>query len=151
MSEVFFNGSKGKIIVNRDFMQMRRQHLDIYGDTTGIGGNYLWERNNVRLLVIHPFLDFLRRNKRKGMKPEEQAKLHVSNFYVKYDEIQGVVSDRKHKEFHIMTEKEQIKVFFRIAGQYEEFKDFLTEKLGDKFHTRDDVEIIDSVYIENKN
>lgn len=149
MSEtgIFYKG----IGVNRDFMSIVRQYFDIYSTGEGFGWNYIWQRTDKRFPIIHPFLDGIKRKGRADKSTNELMKLHPSNLFLKFDDVQGIVSDAIHKEFHIMTAAEQIKIHFRIYEEFEGFLNYLKSNIADKVHSRDDTEITPSVYIESNN
>jgi hypothetical protein len=149
MSEtgIFYKG----IGINRDFMSIVRQYFDIYSTGEGFGWNYVWQRTDNRFPIIHPFLDGIKRRGRADKSTSELMKLHPGNLFLKFDEVQGIVSDAIHKEFHLITGAEEIKIHFRKYEEFEGFNNFLKNKIADKVHARDDTEIKASVYIENKN
>ena len=149
MSEtgIFYKG----IGVNRDFMSIVRQYFDIYSKDDGFGWNYVWQRTHYRIPILHPILDAIKRRGRANKSTTEMMKLHPSNLFLKFDDVQGIVSDAIHKEFQIMTAAEEIKLHFRNYEEYEGFNNFLISKIADKVHSRDDTEIKPSVYIESNN
>ncbi len=149
MSEtsIFYKG----IGVNRDFMSIVRQYFDIYSKDEGFGWSYVWQRTHYRIPIIHPILDEIKRRGRANKTTSELMKLHPSNLFLKFDDVQGVVSNAIHKEFHIMTATEEIKIHFRNYEEFEGFYNFLKSKIADKVHSRDETEIKPSVYIESNN
>ena len=72
---------------------------------------------------------------------------YEKNFHFSFDDIQGVVTYRDHKEIQLLSVNEQIYFLFRKFEEYDLFVAYLEDKIGEKYFTRDNIDIKDSVYI----
>ena len=107
----------------------------------------MWKRNDYRFPIFHHLKDFLNRRDRGEKTLEESLKEHKHHFHVKFEDVQGVVTDRDHKEIQLLSVKEEMKILIHPYEEYDEFAKILQEKLGDRYFTRDNVDIEDSVYV----
>ncbi len=143
---LFYKG----IYIKREYMPTARKVYDLYITEEGIGANFVWQHNTVRLPIIHPILDSIKRLGRNGKSPEQLIKANPNNLYYKFENIQGIVSDRSHKELQVLTDNEEFKIHFRKIKRFDELIKLLEEKIPDKIHSRDSVKITQSVYLGKK-
>ncbi len=142
-TKLFYN----RVGIFRDSSPVARYFYDVHVFENGLGCYYMWKRNEYRFPLYHHLKDFLARNKRNSLSIDDSVKDHVENLMIKFDDIQGVVTDREHKEIQLLSVQEELKVIFRPYEDYDEFDSFLKDKLGDRYFTRDNVDIEDSVYV----
>lgn len=133
-----------KIAVDRDILNVDRHYYDLYMDNDGFGGNFLWKTGFTWRHPISLIKDSFLRKKYGGMSIEGRLKSNEKNFYIKFEEIQGVVDDDIHKLFEVLTNSELIRLIFRNIGQYDSFSENLSSKLGDKHHKKE-IEVLPSV------
>lgn len=133
--------------VMRDTFPLARIFFDIEIYELGFAGYAVWQNNTFRVPVISHVRDILKRRNRGGKTIEDAVEADERNFYIKYNEVQGIVADGNHKELQLLTSNEQLTILFRYPSQYEEFLGLIEENLKDKIFKRDDTEVTHSVYI----
>jgi len=142
------------VSISRNAFPMARYFFDVHIGEDGIHAYYMWKRNDYRFPIYHHIVDFLKRNRRMGKNRKETVDFDPKNVFINYDDIQGVVTYQRHKEIQLLSTSEQIYFLFRSTDDYESFVSHLREKIEDtedneknRYYTRDNVEITDTVYI----
>ncbi|MHA2090454.1 MAG: hypothetical protein ACW98K_06300 [Candidatus Kariarchaeaceae archaeon] len=135
------------VSVMRDGFTIARNFFDLQIDNHGLGGYVIWQRNNFRLPLISSFFDFLKRRKRSGISIEEAVDADERNFFIPFDEVQGIVTDDEHKEVQILSSNELLTLVFRPIPDYEAFIDAIQPQLDEKIFNRDLTEVTPSVKI----
>ena len=136
-----------RVGIFKDEFPMARYFFDIHVTNEGFAGYYMWRRNENRFPIYHHLKDFLKRRARGSSTLEQSLRGDERHFFVKFEDIQGVVTDREHKEIQLLSVKEEMKLLFRPYHEYDEFAKILESKLGERYFTRDNIDIEDSVYI----
>ncbi|MCY3412992.1 MAG: hypothetical protein INQ03_15240 [Candidatus Heimdallarchaeota archaeon] len=129
------------IAVDRDILSVDRHYYDIFINEQGVGGYYLWKTGDTSRHFLSPLLDILKRQKFKTYESissdDEIGKLNEKNFFLPFDEIQGVVNDDIHKLLEFNASKEYIRIIFRKIPQYDTFVEALTNKIKDKVFNKE--------------
>jgi hypothetical protein len=126
---------------------MARYFFDVHINDDGIAGYYVWKRNDIRIPILHPLLDLLMRNSRNGKSREEVVNGDYRNFFIPFDEVQGLVTDSEHKEIQLLYSQEQIYFYFRDKPDYERLVEVLKKNVPDRYYTRDGKETTPGVYV----
>tara|TARA_A100001234_G_scaffold127079_1_gene111556 strand:- start:3360 stop:3806 length:447 start_codon:yes stop_codon:yes gene_type:complete len=133
--------------IERNSFMMAAHFYDIIIGEGGIQGYYMWRNNDFRIPGYHHVVDYFKRIFRGRKKIESAVEKHEKNFHISFDDIQGVVTYRDHKEIQLLSVNEQIYFLFRKFEEYDLFVAYLEDKIGEKYFTRDNIDIKDSVYI----
>lgn len=133
--------------IYRRAFPMARHYFDVHMGDDGIHAYYMWKRNDFRIPIYHHLSNFFKRMSRKGKSRDEAVAKDERSLFVSYDDIQGVVTYRDHKEIQLLSTEEQIYFLFRPFDDYDKFVEYLKENLPDRYFTRDSTEIEDTVYI----
>lgn len=136
-----------KVGVHRESFPMARHYFDVHVNEDGIAGYFMWLKNHIRIRPFHDLKDMRKRSQRSGRSRDNALATHENNFFVPYDEIQGCVTYRYHKEIQMLSSRESVNYHFRSAKDYEAFVELLKKYVGDRVFTRDDVETKSSVYV----
>jgi len=138
-----------QVRIERNAFMLAAHFFDLHIGEDGIHAYFMWRRNNFRFPIIHHIADMMKRRSRGGKSRDEAIASDEHNIFIPYDQIQGVVTYEKHKEIQLLSTSEQVYLLFRPLDQYHRFVEVLKQKIPDKYFTRDNVEITDSVYISS--
>ncbi len=140
--ELSFNN----VAIGRWMFNSNLHFFDLNVFNEGIGGNFMWKQMNVRIPGIAVITDFQKRQKYKSLSFEDQVKMNDYNFFVTWEQIQGVVSYRVNKEFKIRTTDEIITILFRSPAEFDLLLDRLNNHIKEKIFSRDIEKMKQSVF-----
>jgi hypothetical protein len=119
--------------------------IDIYDDKFEC--HYMWRTHQIRIIGLAQLSDMIKRFKRQELQgTDEEQSLEDSDFLVKWDDIEGIVTFDHHKQLMIRTRKEVIVINFQYPKHYEKFRDHVKTKVSDKIFSRDEVKMEESTY-----
>ena len=136
-----------QVRLERNSFMMAAHYFDVHIGGEGIQSYFMWKRNDSRFPIYHHIMDMMKRSARNGKSIEDATAEDERSIYIPYDSIQGVVTYKKHKEIQLLSTAEQVYFIFRNVDDYDEFVSNLKENIGDRYFTRDDIDIEETVYM----